>query len=124
MIYHGVRRTAAGALYRLGLALFDLEDPSVCILRGDSWVFGPEADYEIVGDVGYVTFPCGYVVQDDNDTVYFYYGAADTCIGLAISSIREMLTWLDENGESIPTTPRASASQMPLWNPKSPEQEE
>ncbi len=116
MIYHGVRRTAAGALYRLGLALFDLEDPSVCILRGDSWVFGPEVSYEVVGDVGYVTFPCGYVIQDDNDTVYLYYGAADTCIGLATSSIREMLAWLDVNGEQIPTTPRASPSQLPLWN--------
>lgn len=116
MIYHGVRRTAAGALYRLGLALFDLEDPSVCILRGDSWIFGPEADYEIVGDVGYVTFPCGYVIQRDNDTIHLYYGAADTCIGLATSSIREMLTWLDENGERIPTTPRVSPSQLPLWN--------
>jgi predicted GH43/DUF377 family glycosyl hydrolase len=123
MMYHGVRRTAAGALYRLGLALFDLEDPSLCILRGDSWVFGPEADYEIVGDVGYVTFPCGYVIQPDNDTIHFYYGAADTCIGLATSRISEMLTWLDQNGERTPATPRTSSSQLPLWNSK-PEQEE
>ncbi|HET9979809.1 MAG TPA: hypothetical protein VFQ32_05160, partial [Ktedonobacterales bacterium] len=43
MIYHGVRPTASGALYRLGLALFDLEQPERCLLRGDEWVFAPEA---------------------------------------------------------------------------------
>jgi predicted GH43/DUF377 family glycosyl hydrolase len=123
MIYHGVRRTAAGALYRLGLALFDLEDPSLCILRGDSWIFGPETDYEIVGDVGYVTFPCGYVVQQDRDTVFIYYGAADTSIGLATTTISEMLTWLDANGERTPTTPRASSSQLPVWNPRTDQQD-
>ena len=54
MIYHGVRCTATGSLYRLGLALFSAEDPSVCISRGDEWVFGPEAIYERDGDVGLV----------------------------------------------------------------------
>jgi predicted GH43/DUF377 family glycosyl hydrolase len=43
VIYHGVRQTAAGGLYRLGLALFDLEKPDVCLQRGNSWMFGPEA---------------------------------------------------------------------------------
>ena len=45
-IYHGVRQTASGSIYRLGLALFDLEKPEVCLQRGDSWMFGPEAPYE------------------------------------------------------------------------------
>ena len=43
MLYHGVKHTASGALYRIGLALFDLQKPDVCLLRGDSWIFGPEA---------------------------------------------------------------------------------
>jgi len=102
-VYHGVRHTAAGSLYRLGLALFDLETPENCILRGDSWFFGPEADYERVGDVGYVVFPCGFTVRPDGDTVYFYYGAADTSIAIAIGRISTMLGWLDEHGE--PTRP-------------------
>jgi len=62
MIYHGVRHTAAGALYRLGLALFDLERPHICIARGDSWIFGPEAPYECHGDVANVAFPCGLTI--------------------------------------------------------------
>ena len=57
MIYHGVRHTAAGSLYRLGVALFDLEQPERLLLRGDEWIFGPEAPYETQGDVGNVAFP-------------------------------------------------------------------
>jgi len=98
MIYHGVRRTAAGSLYRLGLALFDLDAPEQCLLRGDSWVFGPETSYERHGDVGNVAFPCGTTIADDGDTLHVYYGAADTCIALATGSIRELLRWLDEHG--------------------------
>jgi predicted GH43/DUF377 family glycosyl hydrolase len=98
MIYHGVRHTAGGALYRLGLALFELERPDVCIARGDSWVFGPEERYELAGDVPNVAFPCGFTVNDDGDTIYIYYGAADTCIGVATGSIRGLLRWLAANG--------------------------
>lgn len=99
MIYHGVRRTASGALYRLGLALFDLNNPERCLLRGGSWVFGPEMAYERHGDVSNVAFPCGATVADDRDTLRLYYGAADTCIALATGSLRELVKWLDDNGE-------------------------
>lgn len=99
VIYHGVRMTAAGAIYRLGLALFDLHTPEKLLKRGDQWVFGPEERYEQRGDVGNVVFPCGYTVQPDGDTLNLYYGAADTSIALATGSISEMLAWLDENGE-------------------------
>lgn len=98
MIYHGVRQTASGALYRLGLALFDLTDPNRCLLRGDEWIFGPEAPYECVGDVGHVAFPCGSTVGSDGDTINLYYGAADTSIALATASIQELLRWLDAHG--------------------------
>jgi len=98
-IYHGVRQTVSGCLYRVGLALLDLEDPARCLLRGGSWVFGPEAEYERHGDVGQVTFPCGTTTGDDGDTLNLYYGAADTSIALATGSIRGLLDWLDAHGE-------------------------
>jgi predicted GH43/DUF377 family glycosyl hydrolase len=98
MLYHGVRHTAAGCLYRIGAALFDLETAETCLLRGDSWIFGPEAVYEREGDVGYVTFPCGYTLGDDGDTINLYYGAADTCIAMATGSISQLLGWLDRHG--------------------------
>ncbi|HEY5610476.1 MAG TPA: glycosidase [Thermoanaerobaculia bacterium] len=100
MIYHGVRSTAAGSLYRLGVALFDLEQPSRLLLRGDEWIFGPEAPYETEGDVGYVTFPCGTTLGPDGDTLNLYYGAADTSIALATGSVRGILEWLDRHGSA------------------------
>jgi predicted GH43/DUF377 family glycosyl hydrolase len=100
MLYHGVRHTAGGCLYRLGVALFALLAPDHCLLRGDSWIFGPEAPYEREGDVGNVAFPCGYTIGDDGDTLNLYYGAADTCVALATGSIRRLLGWLDEHGSA------------------------
>lgn len=100
MIYHGVRHTASGSIYRLGLALFDLEKPDVCLQRGESWIFGPEAPYERTGDVNDVVFPCGQTIDADGDTIKLYYGAADSCIALATGSIRALLAWLEANPSS------------------------
>ncbi|MGO9433231.1 MAG: glycosidase [Terracidiphilus sp.] len=104
-IYHGVRRTASGSIYRLGLALFDLKRPEVCLQRGDSWMFGPEADYERSGDVGDVVFPCGQTIGADGDSLHIYYGAADSCVALATASIRALLAWLNANSNSGDGTP-------------------
>jgi predicted GH43/DUF377 family glycosyl hydrolase len=95
VIYHGVRMTAAGAIYRLGLALFDRETPERLIKRSDEWFFGPEERYEQRGDVGNIVFPCGYTIAADGDTIHMYYGAADTSIALATGSVSQMLGWLD-----------------------------
>ena len=102
MLYHGVRQTASGSLYRLGLALLDLARPEQCLLRGDMWVFGPEAPYEREGDVGNVAFPCGYTIGPDGDALFLYYGAADTSLALATGSISHLLRWLDEHGSAVP----------------------
>ncbi len=100
VIYHGVRQTAAGAIYRLGLALFDLEDPERCLKRSDDWLFGPEQPYERRGDVDNVVFPCGYTRADDGDTIHLYYGAADTSVALATGSVSGLLNWLDGHSGS------------------------
>jgi predicted GH43/DUF377 family glycosyl hydrolase len=104
-IYHGVRQTASGALYRLGVALFDLQNPGICLLRGEPWIFGPEEPYERFGDVGNVVFPAGLILGPDGDTIRLYYGAADTCIAMATGSVREILEWLDEYGKPFPPRP-------------------
>ncbi|MBK7378675.1 MAG: glycosidase [Ignavibacteriales bacterium] len=97
VIYHGVKQSCGGCIYRLGLALFDLNRPEICFKRGNEWIFAPEEPYEKNGDVGNVVFPCGYTIAPDGDTINIYYGAADTCIGLATGSIKEMLRWLDQH---------------------------
>jgi predicted GH43/DUF377 family glycosyl hydrolase len=107
VLYHGVRQTASGSIYRMGLALFALDNPEICLQRGDSWMFGPETPYEHGGDVHDVVFPCGQTIGLDGDTIHLYYGAGDSCVALATGSIRELLSWLDANssvgdGSDIP----------------------
>jgi len=117
LIYHGVRHHASGSIYRLGLALMDKDHPDVCLLRSQSWMFGPEKDYETIGDVGSAVFPCGYTIQPDGDTIYLYYGAADTTICLAIGSIKRLLAWLDKDGTTMTGIAGQPAERMHLNTP-------
>jgi len=83
-IYHGVFPTMDGCVYRLGVALHDLEDPSVILGVGDDWILQPEEDYEITGYVHNVVFCCGAVPEDDG-SLKLYWGGADKvmCVGTA-----------------------------------------
>lgn len=99
-IYHGVRQTASGSIYRLGLALFDINKPELCLQRGDSWIFSPEAPYERGGDVSDVVFPCGQTIGADGDTIHLYYGAADSCMAMATGSVSALLAWLEVNSST------------------------
>jgi beta-1,4-mannooligosaccharide/beta-1,4-mannosyl-N-acetylglucosamine phosphorylase len=96
VVYHGVRQTVAGGLYRAGLALLDLDSPAKVLRRGEEWVLGPQAQFEVTGDVPNVVFPCGLVRDDETDTLSLYYGAADTRIGLATANCSEVLEYLRE----------------------------
>jgi predicted GH43/DUF377 family glycosyl hydrolase len=95
ILYHGVRTTAAGCIYRLGLALLDLKDPRRVLKRSSQWVMSPTEGYERTGDVSDVVFPCGWTVSGDE--VRLYYGAADTSIALATARLSELLAWLDDH---------------------------
>ena len=76
--YHGV---GENNVYRLGVALLDLNDPTNVLKRQVKPILEPEQEWERLGDVPNVVFSCGQVVVDD--TLYLYYGGADTVIGLA-----------------------------------------
>lgn len=97
LLYHGVRTTASGCLYRLGLALLNLHDPTKVLARSGEWAFAPEEDYEVVGDVDKVVFPCGWVAEGDD--IRLYYGGADKCLALATARISEMLDWLERHNQ-------------------------
>ena len=94
ILYHGVRQTASGSIYRLGLALLDLENPCRILRRGDEWIFGPQAAYEKEGDVGGAVFPCGWILDEATGKVKMFYGAADTSIALATANLRDLLTYI------------------------------
>ena len=84
----------AGSLYRAGLVLLDLDEPSRVIRRSDEWVLGPRESYELTGDVPGVVFPCGSVHDASTGELRLYYGAADTCIGMATASLTDVLDYL------------------------------
>ena len=94
ILYHGLRRTTAGAIYRLGLVLLDLENPFTILRRSDEWIFGPQKNYEKEGDVGGAVFPCGWILDNATGKVRMYYGAADTCIALATANLDDLLTYI------------------------------
>jgi len=98
ILYHGVRTTASGCIYRLGLALLDRDRPTRVLARSDEWIFAPEESYELVGDVDKVVFPCGWVAEGKD--VRLYYGGADRCIAVATGRIPELLDWLVKHDQT------------------------
>jgi beta-1,2-mannobiose phosphorylase / 1,2-beta-oligomannan phosphorylase len=91
LIYHGVKEMVGGSIYRIGLALLDLHDPTRVLHRLPHWIFGPVAPYERVGDVPNTVFPCGLIHDASTGAVRLYYGAADTSICLATAQIDDLL---------------------------------
>jgi predicted GH43/DUF377 family glycosyl hydrolase len=83
-IYHGVFPTMDGAVYRLGVALHDLVEPTKVLGVADDWIVSPEDPWELTGYVHNVVFTCGAIAEDDG-TVKIYWGGADSvmCVGVA-----------------------------------------
>jgi predicted GH43/DUF377 family glycosyl hydrolase len=95
-IYHGVFQTMAGAVYRLGVALHDAEDPSKILGVSDDWILQPEDPWEITGYVPNVVFSCG-AVPDDDGTVKIYWGGADTVMCAGSARISDLVDLCLEN---------------------------
>ena len=94
IIYHGVRITTSGSIYRVGLALLDLDNPTKIIRRSDKWIFGPIEKYDYIGDVPGVTFPTGAIVDKKTNELRMYYGMADKTVGLAIANVKELTEYV------------------------------
>ena len=94
IMYHGVRETCSGGIYRVGLALLDLKEPWKVKRRSRNWVLSPLAPYERTGDVNNVVFPCGWLHDKASDELRVYYGGADTCVALACASMKEVLGYI------------------------------
>ena len=89
-IYHTVSTTCNGFVYRLKAMMLDLDDPGKIIGYTRDFLLYPEYDYEMRGRVMNVVFTCNALLEDDG-TVRVYYGAADTCIGLATASLDDLV---------------------------------
>jgi predicted GH43/DUF377 family glycosyl hydrolase len=90
-LYHAVKRTTSGSIYRLGTALFDLKDPSRLIARCEAPILSPEEYYERTGDVPNVIFCCGTILEEKTGEVKIYYGASDTSICLAVANLKDLI---------------------------------
>jgi len=100
-VYHGVKQMVSTAIYRVGLMLLDLDDPTRVLRRTPSWVLGPETPYERIGDVPNVVFPSGLVHDEKTGQLRLYYGAADTTIAVAIAQFDEVLDYVNRLPESM-----------------------
>lgn len=86
LLYHGV---SWSTVYRVGAVLLDLHDPTTVLARTAVPLFEPEEEYERRGVMPNVVFPCGLV--NKKDTCFMYYGAADSTVGVATFSLKEIL---------------------------------
>ncbi len=100
-IYHGVAtHFGSSNIYQAGVMLLDLQNPLKVIARSRYNILEPRELYELVGQVPNVVFPSGAIVEEvDEDgcgkldsQIFIYYGAADTSVGLATSTIDELLS--------------------------------
>ena len=88
LFYHGYDEER---VYRFGVALLDLEDPTKVIHRPKEPIFWPEEIWELRGDVPRVVFSCANIVVGEK--VYVFYGGGDHVIGLATASFSELLDY-------------------------------
>ena len=103
-VYHGIAtHFAAASIYQVGAVLLDLQEPWKVLARSWNNLLEPREPYEMVGQVPNVVFPGGMVVERFDSEGYalpespvrIYYGAADTCVGLATTTIGDLIKACD-----------------------------
>ncbi|MGE4490601.1 MAG: glycosylase [Kiritimatiellales bacterium] len=92
LFYHGVCNTCNGYVYSMGAALLDLNDPSIVLGRTPGYLLTPELQYECMGQVPNVIFPCAAIADAQTGRIAVYYGAADTYSALAFCYVDELLS--------------------------------
>ena len=94
VFYHGATMTCNGYVYSIGAAILDREDPRKVKYRCGNFVLTPETDYETIGFVPNVTFPCAALADAATGRIAIYYGAADTVVGLAFTTIDKIVDYI------------------------------
>lgn len=94
IFYHGVLRSCSGYRYAFGAALLDINNPEKVLARSKRYLLGPAVDYEMMGDVPNVVFPCAALTDSKTGRICIYYGAADTHTCLAFTTIDIIEKWL------------------------------
>jgi beta-1,4-mannooligosaccharide/beta-1,4-mannosyl-N-acetylglucosamine phosphorylase len=103
-IYHGIAgHFGSTNIYQAGVILLDLDDPTKVVGRSRGNILEPRELYELVGQVPNVVFPSGLIIEEydaegfalQGSEAKIYYGAADTVVGLATSTIKDLIDCCD-----------------------------
>lgn len=97
MIYHGVLNSCNGFVYSFGAALLDIDQPWKVKYRTGPYLMSPQTQYECMGDVPNVVFPCAALCDAPTGRIALYYGAADTVTGLAFAQADELIAFVKDN---------------------------
>ena len=95
------RYTCNGFVYSFGAAILDIDKPWKVLYRCGNYLLTPEKQYETVGFVPNVTFPCANIYDADTGRIAIYYGAADTCTAIAFAQVDEVIDYIKNNSRSI-----------------------
>jgi beta-1,4-mannooligosaccharide/beta-1,4-mannosyl-N-acetylglucosamine phosphorylase len=97
LFYHGVSGTCNGYVYSMGACILDLENPSVVKYRCENYVLTPEEWYEEKGFVSNVVFPCATLMDAESGKIAIYYGAADSYVGMAFTTVDIIVDYIKEH---------------------------
>jgi len=98
LVYSHIQNYFPGAnldrIFGIEAVILDFDDPKKVIGHTDGPLLSPREPYELLGYVPDVIFPSGAVLK--NDTLFIYYGAADTTSCMAHVNLTDLLgTMLD-----------------------------
>lgn len=97
LIFHGVLTSCNGYVYSAGAAILDRDEPWKVRYRAKPYIMAPTELYEQIGDVPNVVFPCASICDAETGRVTIYYGAADTVVCMAHSTVDELIDFVKEN---------------------------
>lgn len=97
LFYHGVTGTCNGLVYSIGGAILDKDEPSRVLHRCSTFLLTPEEWYEERGFVPNVCFPCATLQDRDTGRIALYYGCADSYVGLAFTTVDEVVRYIKEH---------------------------
>lgn len=101
MFYHGVTGTCNGLVYSMGAVILDKDEPSKVKYRSSTYVLTPEEWYEERGFVANVVFPCAALTDAETGRIAIYYGAADTYVGVAYTTVQEIVDYVKATHEEV-----------------------
>lgn len=101
MFYHGVTGTCNGLVYSMGAVILDRDEPSRVKYRSSTYVLTPEEWYEERGFVANVVFPCATLQDAESGKIAIYYGAADTYVGVAYTTVQEIVDYVKATHEEV-----------------------